>query len=76
MKWRNNQIKDEPQGLKPPVFSGFCGTAEQAAERLSKYGHFEEEKTTKNLHLADSYNKQVLRFAQNDRQKKYYFHNL
>ena len=47
----------------------------QAAEKLSKYGHSEEAKTTKNLYLADSYEKQVLRFAQNDREK-YFFSNL
>jgi len=42
-------------------------TAEQAAEKTPKYRHSEEAKTTKNLHLADSYDKQVLRYAQNDR---------
>jgi hypothetical protein len=49
--------------------------AEQVAEKLPKYGHSEEAKATKNLHVADSYDKQVLRFAQNDREK-YFFSNL
>ena len=49
--------------------------AEEVAEKLSKYGHSEEAKTTKNLHLADLYHKQVLRFAQNDREK-YFFSSL
>ena len=43
------------------------GTVSQVAEKFPKYGHSEEAKTTKNLHLADLYDKQVLRFAQNDR---------
>jgi hypothetical protein len=41
--------------------------AEQAAEKIPKYGHSEEVKTTKNLQVADSYEKQVLRCAQDDR---------
>jgi len=42
--------------------------AEQVAEKLSQYGHSEELTATKNLQLADLYHKQVLRFAQNDRE--------
>jgi len=66
---------DWPSGAEAPVFRGLCGTAEDVAEKLSKHGHSEEAKTTKNLHLADSEDKQVLRFAQNDREK-YFFSNL
>jgi len=41
-------------GAEAPVFIGFCGPAEEVAEKLSKHGHSEEAKTTKNLHRADS----------------------
>jgi len=41
-------------GAAAHVLSGFCGTAEEVAGKLSKHGHSEEAKTMKNLHLADS----------------------
>jgi hypothetical protein len=41
--------------------------AEEAAEKLPRHGHSEEAQTTKNLHRADSQDKQVLRCAQKDR---------
>ena len=58
-----------PSGAKALALSAFFGMAEQVAEKFPKYGHSEEAKTTKKLHLADLYDKQVLRFAQNDHAK-------
>ena len=62
----------QTSGAKAPSFFGVFGTAEEDAEKLPKYGHSEEAKTTKNLHLADSEYKQVLRCAQNDRVKEFF----